>query len=290
VRLDVVADRSADRLLEVEVRQPDMTSLERTAEVVERATELIQRLSGKPSTVAFAEGRTPNAATILVKLPAKGGPTVTEVNQALAGLSNAAVRVGSVQPGGEAFPVRVALTAPWEGDEEALREVADRVIAGLLKDPGVAELAVHPGPSSRHSAVNVDRDKCGALGVEVDDILTTLQASLGGVRATSFSKFGRMWPVTVQTQPQFARHLEDLMLLRVRTTAAEMVPLEKLITIRKALAPPAVVRVNGRRAVIVTAAPSDGKTPAEAAALCVKLAQKVLPRGYRVKDLTGTER
>jgi multidrug efflux pump subunit AcrB len=69
-----------------------------------------------------------------------------------------------------------------------------------------------------------------------------------------------------------------------------MVPLAKVLTIKSTLAPPAVVRVNGRRAVIVTAAPADGKTPAEAAALCVKLARKGLPRGYRVLDLTGTPR
>ena len=60
--------------------------------------------------------------------------------------------------------------------------------------------------------------------------------------------------------------------------------------IKKTLAPPAIVRVNGRRAVIVTTAPAAGKTPAEAAAQCVKLAEKVLPRGYRVKDLTGPNR
>jgi multidrug efflux pump subunit AcrB len=195
-----------------------------------------------------------------------------------------------VQQGGEAFPVRVALTGPWEGSEEALREAADRVVAGLTKDPGVANPAVYPGPAAQHFAVNVDRDKCAMRGVELDDIFTTLQASLGGVHANDFNMFGRMWRVTVQAEPQFARQIEDLTLVRVRSAAGEMVPLEKLLTIRKALAPPALVRVNGRRAVIVTAAPSDGKTPTEAAALCVKLAQKILPKGYHVKDLTGTPR
>jgi multidrug efflux pump subunit AcrB len=284
---DVVADLAADRLLEVEVRVPDSRLLE---EKVERATELIRGLPGKPDTVAFAKGRGSDAATILVKVPAKGGPTVADVNKALDSLTLAAIRVGVVQPGGEAFPVRLALTGPWEADEEALREVADRVVAGLLKDPGVAEPAVYPGRPERHYAVNVDRDKCAVSGVELDDIFTTLQASLGGVHATNFSKFGRMWPVTVQAQPQFAREIEDLTLLRVRSAAGEMVPLEKVLTIKKALAPPAVVRVNGLRAVVVTAAPAAGKTPAETAARCVKLAQDVLPRGYRVKDLTGPPR
>jgi|GEM_PF-4915972 len=282
---DVVADLAADRLMEVELRVPDSKLLE---EKVEQATELIRGLPGKPDTVAFAKGRRSDAATILVKLPAKGGPTVKDVNKALDALSVAAIRVGSMQPGGEAFPIRLALTGPFEADADALREVTSRYVKRLLKEPGVAEPGVYPEQPEQHYAVKIDRDKCAQSGVELDDVFMMLQASLGGVHATNTSKFGRMLPVTVQAQPQFARDIEDLEMLFVRNTTGEMVPLVKFTTIKKALAPPAIVRVNGRRAFIITAAPGNGKTPAEAAALCVKLAQEVMPRGYRVKDLTDT--
>jgi multidrug efflux pump subunit AcrB len=299
MRFDVVADRAADRLLEVEVQQPT-ASLERTEKLVGRATELIRGLPGKLGTVAFAEGRAPNTATIivhpsapgrgLVKAPAKGGPTAADVDKALAVIPDAAIRVGAVPPGGEAFSVRLALTDPGDRGEELLREMADRVGARLARDPGVAHLARFPGPATPHFAVNVDRDKCATLGVEFDNVFTTLQTSLGGVHATDFSRFGRMWPVTVQADPQFTRQIEDLTLLRVRSAAGEMVSLEKVLTVRKTTAAPAVVRVNGSRAIIFTAAPAAGKTPAEAAALCVKLAREGLPRGYRVKDLTDPPR
>ncbi|HZV03553.1 MAG TPA: efflux RND transporter permease subunit [Gemmataceae bacterium] len=291
MRLDVVADRAVDRFLEVEMRQPDSASLERTEKVVKRTTELIRGLPGKPDVVALAEDRTPNAATILVKLPAKAGPTVADVRKALAAIPDAAIRVGVSQPGEEAFPVRFALTAAsWDEKEEPLREAADRVVAQLLKEPGVAYPAAFPGPSVPHYDVNIDRSKCAKLGVELESVLTTLRVTLGGVNATDFSKYGRRFRVAVQVDPQFTRQIEDLTQLFVRSSTGEMVPLEKLIKIRKAVAPSAVVRVNGRRAVIVTAAPADGKTPAEAAALCVKLAQKVLPKGFHVKDLTGPPR
>jgi multidrug efflux pump subunit AcrB len=287
---DVVADLAADRLLEVEVRVPPGSPLEFLLHKVEQATELIRGLPRMPDTVAFVKGWTPTAATILVKLPAKGGPTVADVNKALDSLSHTAIRVGVVQPGGKAFPVRLALTGPVEEDEEALREVTSRVVERMLKDPCVAEPGVYPEQPEPRYAVNIDRDKCATSGVELNDIFTTLQASLGGIHATNFSKFSMMWPVTVQAQPQFAREIEDLRMLFVRSATGEMVPLEKLLTIKKSVAPPAIVRVIGRRAFILTAAPAAGKTPAEAAALCVKLAQQVLPRGYHVKDLTGTPR
>jgi multidrug efflux pump subunit AcrB len=287
MRFDIAADLAADRLMEVEVRVPVSTLLEQK---VEQATALIHTLPGKLDTVAFAKGHRSDTATILVRLPAKGGPTIADVNKALDSLTGAAVRVGVVQPGGEAFPVRLALTGPLEGDDEALREVTSRVVAKLVKDPGVAEPGVYPEQPEPHLAVKIDRDKCAQALVELEDVFTTLQVSLGGVHATNVSKFGRMLPVTVQAQPQYARSVEDLEMLFVRNDRGEMVPLTKFATIKKTLAPPTIVRVNGRRAVIVTAAPAAGKTPAETATRCVKLAQECLPRGYRVKDLTDPAR
>lgn len=290
MRLAVVADRTADRLLEVEVRLPDSASPERTGKAVERATELIRGLPGKPGTLAFAEGREANAATILVKAPAKGRPTAADVEKALAEIPDAAVRVGAATPGGEAFPVRLALTGPEDRGEESFREVANGVVDRLRKDAGVTGVAAFPGPATPHYVVNVDRDKCATLRVAPDDLFTTLQVALNGVHATDFHKFGRTLRVTVQAEPRFAREVEDLTMLFVRNTAGEMVLLGSVITVRKAPAPTAVVRVNGYRAIVVTAAPAAGKTPAEAAARCVELAREVLPRGYRVKDLTGQPR
>jgi multidrug efflux pump subunit AcrB len=285
MRLGVVADRAADRLLEVEVGLPPGSSLEYTEAKVAQAADLIRGLPGKPGTVALAEDREPNAATILVRVPGKGGPTAADVDRALLKITGARLRVGEAPPGGEAFPVRLALTDPGEQGAARLREAAYRVAARLAKDPVVADPAVFPGDPAPSYAVDLDRDACAMKGVRLDDVFTTLRASLGGIDATDFGKFGRTWRVTVQAEPQFARHIEDLTNLFVRNDRGEMVPLAAIAKARKTQAAPAVVRVNGYRAVVVTAAPAAGKTPAEAAARCLKLAQEILPRGYRVKDL-----
>lgn len=291
VRFDVVADRAADRLLEVEVRVPPGSSPEHTEAKVTQATAMIHLLPGKLGTVAFSDGREPNTATILVKVPAKGGPTAAAVEKALAAIPDAAIRVGGASPGGEAFPVRIALTYPGElldkrFSEEAFREVADGVIERLTKDAQVTGVAAYPVPAVPHFAIDVNREQCGRRGVKLADLFMTLQTAGSGVHATDFTLFGRVYRVIVQAKPQSVRQVEDLKNLFVRNERGEMVSLEKLFTIRKAVAPPAVVRVNGYRAVIITAAPAAGQTPAEAAARCVKLAREGLPRGYRATDLT----
>lgn len=290
IRLDVVADRTAGRLLEVELRSPPGSSREWTEAKAEDATKLIRGLPGEPGTVALLESHPSGVAPIFVRLPAKGGPTTADVERALAEIPGIAIRVGTVSPGGEAFPIRLALTDPGEGGDQRLDEVKNLVIAGLMTDPGVANLAAFPGPAVPKYTVDINRDQCAMKGVELPDVFTTLQATLGGIHATDFSKFGRSWRVMVRAAPEFTRTIADLEHLFVRNDRGEMVPLSVLAAARKTQAPAAVVRVNGYRAIIITAAPAGGKTPAEVAAQCVKQARKGLPKGYRVTDLTGLPR
>ena len=169
VRFDVVADRSADRFLSVEVQLPPGSALGLTEPRVAQATELIRGLPGNPGTFGFTEGREPNAATIFVKVRTKGGPTAAEVGKALFGLNGAKIRVGDVLPGEEAFPVRIALTDPSaefmdpsERGDVRFREAAERILAKLVKDKEVAEPAAFPVSPVPQRAVDVDRDICSA--------------------------------------------------------------------------------------------------------------------------------
>jgi multidrug efflux pump subunit AcrB len=289
---DVVADRSADRFLTVDVLMPYLP-IERIEKAVAQATDSISALPGKPNTVAFAEGREPTATTILIKTPANGGPTVADVQKALADIPDLASRIDVAPPGRDAFPIRIALMDPRElldaSEPNQLRfnEVLDRVVTGLLKDNSIDHSMILYSPDIPKYAIDVDRDKCAMRGVQLDELSSTLQMVLEGVHATDFHKYGQAWKVIVQAAPQYTRFKEDLENLFVRNDRGDMVPLVAVVKIRRAQSPAEVFRVNGYRAAIITAAPAGGKTPAEAAARCVKLAQEILPKGYRVMDLTG---
>jgi len=281
-----LTDRSADRLVSVEVRLPPGSTLERTEEVVAQSTELIRQLPGQLSIFAFAENREPNSATIFVKADAKKGPTAADVEKALGSIPDVMIRTSDALPGEAPFPVRMALTDRGESDPDQLDRVAERVLALLLKEKEISGPVAFP-QSARQLSIEVNREMCAQRGVELNDIFTTLQTSLGGVHATEFSKFGRMYRVTVKTDPQFVRAPEDLATLMIRDKAGEMIPLKMVSTIRVVNAPATVVRVDGHRSLVITAAPTSGKSSAQVAAKCVKLAQDVLPPGYRVINLTA---
>ena len=68
--------------------------------------------------------------------------------------------------------------------------------------------------------LDIDRDKAQVLGVQITDIFTALQATLGGFYVNDFNLFGRTWQVNVQAETPFRergrRHLPDLCAQRQR--------------------------------------------------------------------------
>ena len=85
--------------------------------------------------------------------------------------------------------------------------------------------------------VDVDRVKAKSLGVPLDDVFGTLQASLGSAYVNDFNKFGRTYQVRVQADQQFRLEPEDIRRLEVRNRQGEMVPLGTLADGREAARP-----------------------------------------------------
>ena len=62
--------------------------------------------------------------------------------------------------------------------------------------------------------LDIDRAKAQALGLNMSDVFTALQATLGGVYVNNFNLFGRTWQVNVEGEAadrgDHSRHLADL--------------------------------------------------------------------------------
>lgn len=291
MKLVTLANRATNRLISVEVRSPAGSTLEQTAKIVAKSTERIHELPEKPTVFAFSEDREPNLATIFVKANSKESPTTADIEKVLSEISGASIRVGGVPPREVAFPVRIALiqppefSQPVEQTEKEFREAAERVLATLAKDEVVAAPAIFPQSTVPLRTIDVDKEVCAKLRVDLNDLLTTLQTSLGStVHATNVIRFGKTIRVNVQTDPKLAT--EDLTKLLARNKSDEMVPFDKLVKVRESNAPTSILGVDGHRSIVITAAPASGKTSAQVAAKCLELAQKALPKGYRAIDLT----
>jgi multidrug efflux pump len=92
--------------------------------------------------------------------------------------------------------------------------------------------------------MDIERDKCQAMGVNPMDVFLTLQIYLGSLYVNDFNKFSRTWQVNVQASGDYRNDLGKIRLLQVRNNNGEMVPLGSVVKVREIGGPINIGRYN----------------------------------------------
>jgi len=119
----------------------------------------------------------------------------------------------------------------------------------------------------------------------------TLQALLGGSYVNQFNRFGRVWRVYLEAEPQYRTDPADVGLFYVRNQRGDMLPLSTLVDLQKSSGPEYLTRFNEYRAVEIFAAPAPGYSTGQAMAAVAAVADEVLPRdmGYAWNGMSYQE-
>jgi len=125
--------------------------------------------------------------------------------------------------------------------------------------------------------LDVDTQKTMKLGVAPSDVNTTLGAFLGGAYVNDFNRFGRLYKVYVQAEPEYRKDLSDLTLFYVRNNQNQMVPLATLMNGVRTSGPEFTNRFNLFRSAEITGRPALGYTSTQALAALEEVAAEVLP-------------
>ncbi|MCX6559734.1 MAG: efflux RND transporter permease subunit [Candidatus Aminicenantes bacterium] len=126
-----------------------------------------------------------------------------------------------------------------------------------------------------------DRAMAADVGVSIDEVATTLNALVGGVRVGKYSTGGRRIDVRLKLLAAQRSRPEDLARMKVRTRTNQLMPLSSLITYQEQPALQAITRKDRERAISVYANVAPGHSQDEAIRYVESLAKK-LPLGYRV--------
>jgi multidrug efflux pump subunit AcrB len=117
------------------------------------------------------------------------------------------------------------------------------------------------------------------MGVPVNDVFQGLQAYLGSLYVNDFDKFGRVWRVYLQADPEFRKTPEDIGRVYVRNATGEMVPLAGVVETTFQAGPNIVSRFNGYPSVQITGAPGPGYSIGDSMNAVRELSAN-LPAGY----------
>jgi len=147
---------------------------------------------------------------------------------------------------------------------------------------GVRPEGVEDSPQLR---VMIDRVRARALGLSIGDVNATLAISFGSAYANDFTRDGRVLRVLLQADAPYRMTPADVLNLRVRNTAGEMVPFGAFTTAEWTAGPPQLQRYNGYPSATISGTPAPGYSTGQAMDEMERLARQ-LPQGTDF-DWTG---
>ena len=161
----------------------------------------------------------------------------------------------------------------------------------VAKRPEIGRISTTFNPATPQVKVELDREKTRTLGVTVDSVFQTLQAYLSGLYVNDFVRFGRVYKVFLQAEPQFTDKPNDIGQFYVRNNTGQMVPLSTLVKISKMSGPNVVTRFNLYNAAEIMGAPAPGYSSGQAMK-AIEEVMKTMPSetGYEWSGLTLQEK
>ena len=176
---------------------------------------------------------------------------------------------------------------------QELNEEVRKFMQAAQQRPELTGLFTAFDPTVPQVELAVDREKARTLGVQINDVFSTLQASLGGAYVNDFNRFGRLYRVFVQADSDFRQKPEDIgqFYVRSRTTNA-MIPLSTLVKVIPSAGAELTIRYNLLRSVEITGQATDGYSSGQAMDALEAVAAEVLPRemGLSFTGLSYQER
>src|SRR4029079_6858537 len=173
-----------------------------------------------------------------------------------------------------------------EGGPKRLQEVAQQFIGAAAQSPKLGMVNTFWRANVPQLYVDVDREKAKALGVPLDEIFSTLAATLGSYYVNDFNKYGRTWQVLLSAEPAQRGRPDDVGAIYVRAANGEMVPLRSLARIEYSSGPGTMTRFNNLPAVQILGSCKPGVSSGDAIAEIERLAREVLPPEFSL-DWSG---
>jgi multidrug efflux pump len=171
---------------------------------------------------------------------------------------------------------------------DVLDKAAKDFVAKAYQTPELAGVFTNYQVNVPQIYADIDRTKARQLGVNVNDVLETMQIYLGSLYVNDFNRFGRTYSVRLQADAPYRARAEDIGKLQVRSNTGEMIPLSALMKIDPSFGPVTASRYNGYLTADINGGPAPGFSSGQAEAAAMKIAAEVLPPGieYEWTDLT----
>ena len=175
--------------------------------------------------------------------------------------------------------VSVVMQDRTGGDLTKFYGIVKDYLAELNKRPEIQMAMTSYNPNYPQYMINVDVAKCKQAGISPATVLSTLQGYYGGLYASNFNAYGKLYRVMVQGSPETRMTPESLNNIYVRTKD-DMAPVKEFCNLERVYGPSNINRFNLFTSINVTATVADGYSTGEAIKAVQETAATMLPQGY----------
>jgi HAE1 family hydrophobic/amphiphilic exporter-1/multidrug efflux pump len=184
----------------------------------------------------------------------------------------------------------VQVQDPAGGDFKKFAAVAQDFVAKARQDPAIGAVSTSFRVSAPRVRAKINRERAKALGVPISEVFDTLQAYFGNLYINDFVKFGRVYRVQTEAEPEYRSTPSDINKIYVRTLNGQgpaMIPLDTVVTTTYGSGPDPVTHFNGFNTALVLGSAAPGYSSGQALDALEKVAQEVLvPQGLDI-DWSG---
>ena len=279
------------------VDMPPGTSQERTDEVLDQIDQILatvpeieyrQKISG----YSFMAGQGATYGTFILKLKnwedrKQADQTSDAILGKLYAMTGSAIKDGRVVLFAPPMISGYSLTNGFEikmqdrtgGDVNDFFAVVQGFLGKLNQQPEVQVAYTTFNPTFPQYMIDIDAAKAKQAGISPRDILTTLQGYYGGMYVSNFNRFGKIYRVMMQANPEARVSPETLAAIKIRN-GGEMASVSNFVNITKVYGPDLLNRFNMFQSISVTGNPAPGYTSGDCLAAIERVAAETLPPGY----------
>jgi hydrophobe/amphiphile efflux-1 (HAE1) family protein len=289
----------------ISVQLPDGASVARTSEVTKQVEDLLKQMPAVEHTLSIIgfsllDGASePNNAFMVARLkPFANRKGAADSAQALIRRTfggGAQIRQANVLPFNLPPIIGLSTSGGFEYQLEALEgqdpATIGSVVSGLIgaanRDPRLTRVFSTFSATNPSIYLDIDRTKAQAHGLNMSDVFTALQATLGGIYVNNFNLYGRTWQVLVQGEASDRGDISDIWQIYVRNNTGQMVPIRSIANFKIATGPQVITRYNNYRSVTINGSSAPGVSSGTAIAAMTEISAATLPAGYSF-EWTGT--
>ena len=165
------------------------------------------------------------------------------------------------------------------GSLDHFSEVVNSYIDALKTRPEIKTAQTTFNANFPQYMLDIDVAACKKAGISPSAILSTMQGYYGGLYASNFNRFGKMYRVMVQGSPDDRKNEETLNRIMVRN-GNEMAHITQFVSIKKVYGPDIINRFNLYTSIKVMVSPAAGYTSGQALAAISEVSKTNLPTGF----------